>query len=77
MKLQTCNICFNFQLAETLLKKETLRYEEVEALIGPPPHGKKKLVEPTDFENAVSEKPEEEFEENQTDQDSSDTNTSA
>ncbi|OXU17169.1 hypothetical protein TSAR_015243 [Trichomalopsis sarcophagae] len=40
-------------LAEGLLQKETLTYEEVEKLIGPPPFGKKNLVEPADFENSV------------------------
>lgn len=37
-------------MAETLLKKETLNYKDVEKLIGPPPHGKKKLIEPAEFE---------------------------
>ncbi|GJQ87160.1 hypothetical protein Trydic_g12516 [Trypoxylus dichotomus] len=40
-------------LAETLLKKETLNYEDVEALLGPPPFGKKKLIEPAEFEESV------------------------
>nr|CAD7596337.1 unnamed protein product [Timema genevievae] len=37
-------------LAETLLKKETLNYEDVESLIGPPPHGKKNLISEVDFQ---------------------------
>ena len=41
------------QLAEALLKKETLAYEEVEQLIEPPPFGKKRLVEPADFESSM------------------------
>ncbi|XP_058807496.1 paraplegin isoform X2 [Phymastichus coffea] len=47
-------------IAEALLKKETLTYEEVEQLIGPPPFGKKKLIEPADFENStpIPESPE-------------------
>ncbi|KAI4469499.1 atp-dependent protease [Holotrichia oblita] len=40
-------------LAETLLKKETLNYEDVEKLLGPPPHGKKRLIEPAEFEESV------------------------
>ncbi|XP_012138148.2 SPG7 matrix AAA peptidase subunit, paraplegin [Megachile rotundata] len=32
-------------LAEALLKKETLTYKEIEALIGPPPFGKKDVLE--------------------------------
>ncbi|XP_033340162.2 SPG7 matrix AAA peptidase subunit, paraplegin [Megalopta genalis] len=36
-------------LAEELLKKETLTYEDVEKLLGPPPYGKKRLVEPAEF----------------------------
>lgn len=41
-------------MAETLLKKETLNYEEVEKLIGPPPFGQKRLIEPTEFDNSIS-----------------------
>lgn len=36
-------------MAETLLKKESLSYEDVEKLIGPPPHGKKNLIESVDL----------------------------
>lgn len=36
-------------LAEALLKAETLNYNEIEALIGPPPFGKKKTIEDLDF----------------------------
>lgn len=45
-------ICFSLllQLAETLLKKETLNYEDVENLLGPPPYGTKRLIEPAEFE---------------------------
>ncbi|XP_011870335.1 PREDICTED: paraplegin [Vollenhovia emeryi] len=39
-------------LAEALLKRETLSYDDVEKLIGPPPYGKKRLVEPAEFENS-------------------------
>ncbi len=31
-------------MAEALLAKETLNYDDVEKLLGPPPHGKKHLV---------------------------------
>lgn len=40
------------QLAEALLEKETLTYDDVEKLIGPPPFGKKRLVEPAEFEKS-------------------------
>ncbi|KAI1286703.1 Paraplegin [Halotydeus destructor] len=36
-------------LAETLLKKETLNYNDVVNLIGPPPHGGKKAIDIIDF----------------------------
>jgi len=41
-----------YQLAEALLEKETLTYDDVEKLIGPPPFGKKRLVEPAEFEKS-------------------------
>lgn len=37
------------------MQKETLRYEEVEQLIGPPPHGKKNLIESAEFEESISQ----------------------
>ncbi|KAF5271018.1 hypothetical protein FQR65_LT05368 [Abscondita terminalis] len=40
-------------LAQALLKKETLNYEDVEHLIGPPPFGKKNLIEPAEFDDHV------------------------
>ncbi|KAK4877676.1 hypothetical protein RN001_010182 [Aquatica leii] len=40
-------------LAQALLKKETLNYEDVEDLIGPPPFGRKKLIEPAEFDESV------------------------
>lgn len=40
-------------LAESLLKNETLTYEDVERLIGPPPFGKKRLIDPAEFEEGV------------------------
>lgn len=44
---------YSLQLAETLLKKETLNYADVESLIGPPPHGRKNLMDPADYEVSV------------------------
>ncbi|KAL0902773.1 hypothetical protein ABMA27_000575 [Loxostege sticticalis] len=38
-------------LAEELLKKETLNYKEVEAILGPPPFPRKKFIDPVEFEN--------------------------
>jgi spastic paraplegia protein 7 len=43
------------KLAKELLRKETLNYEEVEAIIGPPPFGKKRLINPEEFEAGVSD----------------------
>ncbi|EZA46920.1 hypothetical protein DMN91_004838 [Ooceraea biroi] len=40
------------KLATALLERETLTYEDVEKLIGPPPFGKKRLVEPAEFEKS-------------------------
>ncbi|XP_050295330.1 paraplegin [Anthonomus grandis grandis] len=40
-------------LAESLLKKETLNYDDVEKLLGPPPFGKKKLIDPAEFEESI------------------------
>lgn len=48
-----------FQLAETLMKKETLNYDDVVKLIGPPPYGKKRLIEPVEFEASVNQAPSE------------------
>ncbi|XP_067140149.1 mitochondrial inner membrane m-AAA protease component paraplegin [Centruroides vittatus] len=36
-------------LAESLLEKEILNYDDVEKLLGPPPHGKKQLIENLDW----------------------------
>jgi len=43
------------QLAQLLLEKETLNYDEVEALLGPPPHGQKHLISPLDYETGLKE----------------------
>ena len=42
-------------MAEALLARETLNYDDVEKLLGPPPHGKKHLVSPVDFEKSLNE----------------------
>merc|ERR1711874_854445 len=42
-------------LAERLLEVETLNYDDVVALIGPPPHGKKNLVSPLEYEQRIKE----------------------
>ncbi|XP_044766234.1 paraplegin [Coccinella septempunctata] len=44
------------KLAESLLEKETLNYDDVEALLGPPPFGKKNLIDPSEFEEFMKEK---------------------
>jgi len=45
-------------MAEALLDRETLNYDDVEALLGPPPFGKKHLVSPIDFENQMKQQAE-------------------
>lgn len=42
-------------IAEALLSKEVLNYEDVIALIGPPPHGKKRLIAPLEMEAFIAE----------------------
>ena len=41
------------KMAQALLEKETLNYDDVEKLIGPPPHGKKHLVSPVEYEHGL------------------------
>lgn len=36
-----------------MLKKETLNYDDVETILGPPPFGLKRLIEPAEFEESV------------------------
>ena len=43
------------KMAQALLEKETLNYDDVEKLIGAPPHGKKHLVSPVDFEQSLNQ----------------------
>lgn len=40
-------------VAEELLKREVLTYKDIEKLIGPPPFGKKQLVDPTDLDTLL------------------------
>lgn len=42
-------------MAETLLKKETLNYDDIEKLIGPPKYTKKNKIEPIEFELSLRE----------------------
>merc|ERR1712240_372823 len=42
-------------LAQKLLEVETLNYDDVEALLGPPPFGKKNLVSPVDYEQGLKQ----------------------
>ncbi|BFY98928.1 hypothetical protein BsWGS_01968 [Bradybaena similaris] len=41
------------KLQKLLLEKEVLSYEEVEKLIGAPPHGKKHIIEPHGWEGIM------------------------
>ncbi|XP_064226015.1 paraplegin isoform X2 [Aotus nancymaae] len=43
-------------LADALLEKEVINYEDIEALIGPPPHGPKKMIAPQRWIDAQREK---------------------
>ncbi|XP_008561624.1 PREDICTED: paraplegin isoform X3 [Galeopterus variegatus] len=43
-------------LANALLEKEVINYEDIEALIGPPPHGPKKMMAPQRWPDAQREK---------------------
>jgi len=42
-------------MAEALMSRDTLNYDEVVALIGPPPHGHKRVIEPEAFEGSLEE----------------------
>ncbi|ODN04691.1 Paraplegin [Orchesella cincta] len=43
------------KMAQELLAKETLNYDDVEAILGPPPYGSKNLIGPDEFEVNVNE----------------------
>ncbi|XP_037076769.1 paraplegin-like, partial [Pollicipes pollicipes] len=40
-------------MAEALMSRDTLNYDDVVSLIGPPPHGHKRTVEPQEFEGSL------------------------
>lgn len=42
-------------VAEALLEREVLNYKDIEALIGPPPHGKKQMIETLDLNSLIDE----------------------
>nr|XP_031297364.1 paraplegin-like isoform X2 [Camelus dromedarius] len=43
-------------LASALLEKEVISYEDIEALIGPPPHGPKKMIAPLRWSDSERER---------------------
>ncbi|KAM9301691.1 mitochondrial inner membrane m-AAA protease component paraplegin [Gastrophryne carolinensis] len=43
-------------LANTLLEREVINYNDIEALIGPPPHGPKKMIAPQSWIEAEKDK---------------------
>lgn len=43
-------------LANALLEKEVINYEDIEALVGPPPHGPKKMITPQRWLDAERER---------------------
>ncbi|XP_059059705.1 paraplegin [Achroia grisella] len=40
-------------LAEELLKRETLNFQQVQDILGPPPFPRKKFIDPVEFENSL------------------------
>lgn len=44
------------QLANTLLEREVVNYDDIEALLGPPPHGPKKMIAPQSWIEAEKDK---------------------
>lgn len=46
----------SFQLANTLLEREVVSYDDIEALLGPPPHGPKKVIVPQSWIEAERDK---------------------
>lgn len=49
-------VCCDFQLANTLLEKEVVNYDDIEALLGPPPFGPKKMIAPQSWVEAERDK---------------------
>ncbi|CAB3258918.1 unnamed protein product [Arctia plantaginis] len=52
-KLLRNNMDLLTNLAEELLKKETLNYKDVEKILGAPPFPKKNLIDPVEFEQSL------------------------
>lgn len=50
------SVFFFFQLANTLLEREVVNYDDIEALLGPPPHGPKKMIVPQSWVEAERDK---------------------
>lgn len=46
----------SFQLANALLEREVVNYDDIEALLGPPPHGPKKMIAPQSWLEAERDK---------------------
>lgn len=46
----------SLQLAHALLEREVLNYDDIEALIGPPQHGPKKMIAPQSWLEAERDK---------------------
>lgn len=46
----------SFQLASALLEREVVNYDDIEALLGPPPHGPKKMIVPQSWVEAQRDK---------------------
>lgn len=49
-------VCCDFQLANTLLEREVVNYDDIEALLGPPPFGPKKMIAPQSWVEAERDK---------------------
>lgn len=45
-----------FQLANALLEREVVNYDDIEALLGPPPYGPKKMIVPQNWLEAERDK---------------------
>lgn len=46
----------SFQLANALLEREVVNYDDIEALLGPPPYGPKKMIVPQSWLEAERDK---------------------
>lgn len=44
--------CLRFQLANALLEREVVNYDDIEALLGPPPFGPKRMIAPQNWVEA-------------------------